>query len=378
MNGQIPDSSFIIHHSSFAVRTPTATVTDLGTEFGVEVRESGATSAHVFRGIVEVQPAAKDGKQHGQAVRLAENESVQVERSNGNGGLTVRRERIDAAAFVRAEQLPKLAAEQRFKAFRRWQAYSQQLRRDPSLLAYYDFQQKEGHPEVLPNVAANGDQCARRGGGERHLEHRPHVGQARPVVPRSERLCPRRLPQKSDNLTLAAWVCIDSLSENQAYALLASTGWMKPGQVHWQMTRDGHLGFACTSGSVGNCKTRPAVIGGDRLRRWIHLACVYDHAASRVRFYVDGQNVGEVENRNVGPIAFGPACIGNWDRDAIPYPKPRNFLGRMDELAIFGRPLSADEVQRMYDAGSLRSRASLADLPPQPSSSGEERKERAL
>ena len=84
-------------------------MTDLGTEFGVEVRESGATSAHVFRGIVEVQPAANDGKQQGRAVRLIENESVQVERSNGNGGLTVRRERVDAAAFVRAEQLPKLA-----------------------------------------------------------------------------------------------------------------------------------------------------------------------------------------------------------------------------------------------------------------------------
>ena len=34
-------SSFILHHSSFAVRTPTATVTDLGTEFGVEVSKDG-------------------------------------------------------------------------------------------------------------------------------------------------------------------------------------------------------------------------------------------------------------------------------------------------------------------------------------------------
>ena len=65
----------------------------------------------------------------------------------------------DAAAFVRTEQLPKLAAEQRFRAFRRWQAYSRQLRRDPSLLAYYDFQLEEGKPAVLRNVAANGDRA---------------------------------------------------------------------------------------------------------------------------------------------------------------------------------------------------------------------------
>lgn len=40
----------------FTVRTPTAVVTDLGTEFGVEVSESGVTSSHVFLGKVEVLP----------------------------------------------------------------------------------------------------------------------------------------------------------------------------------------------------------------------------------------------------------------------------------------------------------------------------------
>jgi len=39
----------------FAVRTPTAIVTDLGTEFGVEVDESGDTTSHVFQGTVVVQ-----------------------------------------------------------------------------------------------------------------------------------------------------------------------------------------------------------------------------------------------------------------------------------------------------------------------------------
>jgi len=39
----------------FAVRTPTATVTDLGTEFGVEVDQKGRTFSHVFRGSVEMR-----------------------------------------------------------------------------------------------------------------------------------------------------------------------------------------------------------------------------------------------------------------------------------------------------------------------------------
>ena len=42
-------SSFILHPSSFVIRTPTATVTDLGTEFGVEVNRDGGTEDARFR-----------------------------------------------------------------------------------------------------------------------------------------------------------------------------------------------------------------------------------------------------------------------------------------------------------------------------------------
>jgi hypothetical protein len=37
----------------FELKTPTAVIVDLGTEFGVEVRDSGATDLHVLQGIVE-------------------------------------------------------------------------------------------------------------------------------------------------------------------------------------------------------------------------------------------------------------------------------------------------------------------------------------
>ena len=55
-------SAFLVPHSSFAIRTPTATVTDLGTEFGVEVSKSGETVSHVFRGSVRLQVASVDGE----------------------------------------------------------------------------------------------------------------------------------------------------------------------------------------------------------------------------------------------------------------------------------------------------------------------------
>ncbi len=50
----------------FVVRTPTATVTDLGTEFGVEVKPDKTTTVQVIRGVVE---ATRDARTGGVSVR---------------------------------------------------------------------------------------------------------------------------------------------------------------------------------------------------------------------------------------------------------------------------------------------------------------------
>jgi hypothetical protein len=100
-------SSFILHPSSlFIVRTPTAVVTDLGTEFGVEVNKEGDTTSYVFRGSVRMQSG--DG-QH--PIVLRRNESARAERDGAAGGVRVVRR--DAAgvppAFVRQlREPPKL------------------------------------------------------------------------------------------------------------------------------------------------------------------------------------------------------------------------------------------------------------------------------
>ena len=86
---------------AFAVRTPTATVIDLGTEFGVEVDRSGRTFTHVYRGVVELQPTKDDNGPEGQAVRLIANESAQVVKEDSGRRLVVRRTSVDAKVFVR-------------------------------------------------------------------------------------------------------------------------------------------------------------------------------------------------------------------------------------------------------------------------------------
>lgn len=74
-------SSFPIPHSYFAIRTPTALVTDLGTEFGVEVSEQGDTMSHVFRGSVEMRPVGMDEGDTKGARVLHADESARVGRA---------------------------------------------------------------------------------------------------------------------------------------------------------------------------------------------------------------------------------------------------------------------------------------------------------
>ena len=70
------------HYPLFTIRTPTATLTDLGTEFGVLVDRQGVTESYVFRGAVRVQPcsATHDGQKDLADLVVRENESIRIEK----------------------------------------------------------------------------------------------------------------------------------------------------------------------------------------------------------------------------------------------------------------------------------------------------------
>jgi hypothetical protein len=526
----------------FTVRTPTATVTDLGTEFGVEVRDTGGTSAHVFSGAVDVQTAAHDGQQ-AQSVRLRENESVQLEPQSGRGVVAVQRGKADSAAFVRIGKFSQRAEEHRLRSFQRWQAYSQELRKDPSLVAYYDFQQEPGLPAVLRNVAANGDSTLDGGVKNATWTTGQMPGKHALLFQNLTDSVQVNLRQAVSDLTVTAWVQVP-FPGSEAADLLVSDQWRQKGQIHLSLSADGRMIFdvydstrqpdigpgnvvanyfrdwgpsygfpvwtildtsrpqtlaagtyrassfghefagngpadavvqpflatlnattgvivpvavgsavtaTATSGFVSpafggsdtftlaastpiyagfawtcptatgpvNCAlgsdqpsagrfstirystAMPAVgvpitqlppyaqfsegyqnntydfsiavaaLGTNKqlmrsepyqsapfadrrhLCRWAHVAVVYDHAAARIRFYVDGRAAGDTSIVDCVPICIGAARIGNWsDRGDLVGNEERRLRWQMiDELAIFGRPLTPAQIQRMYEAG---------------------------
>jgi hypothetical protein len=322
-------------------------VTDLGTEFGVEVSPQGATRSHVFQGAVEVRLVASDGR-FGRSVRLAENESVTVEKPKGDVAAKVVRGTVDPAAFVRVGELPKSAGELRLNPFRRWQEYSRKLRQDPSLLAYYDFQLKEGFPAVLQNVAANADRST-----DGVVENATWVDGRMPgkhaLLFNDYTCCVRiNLPQKTEDLTLAAWIKVQSLDRLQG--VLMSDGWYAPGKIHWQLSMSGAVAFSAYG--ITESLNGLSVFDRKTLSRWRHVAVTYEAKTNRVRFYADGQPAGEAfaSDDTHLPICVAAAWIGGWDPKDTGLGR-RAFSGCMDEMTIFGRALDSQALLGMYEEG---------------------------
>ncbi len=102
MSGELTGNVSI---GEFILTTPTAKVTDLGTEFGVKLDESGGTSVCVFDGKVRVnQPAQNQSLD--QSVLLLEGMAARIDRLHG----IKREENLSANQFVR--QFPLASHEQ--------------------------------------------------------------------------------------------------------------------------------------------------------------------------------------------------------------------------------------------------------------------------
>lgn len=331
----------------FTVRTPTATVIDVGTEFGVEVGRTGETTSHVFRGAINLVTMSARGESTG--FILSQNASARVERSPEyhDDPIVVPCGSAKPEQFVRAEQL---------LPFLRWQSQKETLRRKPKMLAYYDFQQKNGSPILLANVGPEGGSAL--DGTVKHATwcDGPVLGRRALEFSSPSDYVWLNLAKATESLSLAAWVYIDSL-ESDLSGLLMSESVNRPGQVYWGIVDDGSIVCEIQGlQAIGQPRIQSGpLIDPGSLRRWTHLAVCYDHRSQQVCFYRDGQLVNAVAVTASPKLAIqiGPATIGRWrDDKAIVDGGPRSFRGRIGELAILGGAVSPEEVRRMFAAGA--------------------------
>ena len=120
----------------FTIKTPTAIVTDLGTEFGVEVAKGGVTTSHVFQGSVRFQALSSGGKAADEGQILRENQSARAANRqgscNGDEIVTVFVTPVEAADFVREIPSPAAKPSSRVVVVAHWKFDGNQFLADSS------------------------------------------------------------------------------------------------------------------------------------------------------------------------------------------------------------------------------------------------------
>jgi hypothetical protein len=108
----------------------------------------------------------------------------------------------------------------------------------------------------------------------------------------------------------------------------------------------------------------PAIFTAERLGKWTHLVSVYDAGSRTINHYVNGEFISATPIKRPLPLKLGAVEIGNWgvrvDQPAWASLKnagtaylSRHWNGCVDEFALLGRAMSADEIRRYYEKGRI-------------------------
>lgn len=161
-------------------------------------------------------------------------------------------------------------------------------------------------------------------------------------------------------MTIAMWVMPSvPLSEQRPFTRFVSKNDGELGQHGWQIITTGSqtkhptmgigkLLFECYD-NAGNGKSALTAEADLLPNHFSHLAATYDHQQGEMVIYVNGapkvrSSVGVFQIPNVA----NPLCIGwgNWSGGE------EFFHGRIDEVVLFNRGLSSNEIAAVYAAGS--------------------------
>ncbi len=334
----------------FKLQAPSTEIIDLGTEFGLVVRD-GKGHVEVFDGEIALQQPGKAETlmTTGTALALEEDGSY-TETPSGQ------------MRFPDKNEFGSRAKEQLRIDFARWVAHRDRLAKDERLIAYYTFDQEAD--SLIPNQTL-----------PRNSEYDGAVILAEPVDGRwpglKSALEFRRpgarvrvnVPGEFPAFTFMAWVRIDSL--DRWYNALFMGDSYETGEPHWQIREDGAMMLSVMVDDTRPNPGSPKDAGWHRVYfsppmwdlsmsgEWLHLASVYDPEERRACHYVNGEKISEAVIEDayfIDTLRIGNGEIGNWGQPFREEPTfaIRNLNGRMDELAMFRVGLSDEEIADLY------------------------------
>ncbi len=332
----------------FTMETSRLNVVDLGTEFTLSLDQSGSGQVEVIDGKVELH--STDSQLTPANVQsLTTGEGVQF---NQRGTIDRLQEAI--LPLINPEELSQLVEQQQTQQFERWQNQNALLKADPSIVAYYDFEESSNWLRTLNNKSQQKPASSSHGAivGCQWTSGRWPQKRSLEFKRTSDRVR-THIPGEYQSLTFMAWVRIEGF-DRWLSSLMLTDGY-NDGNPHWQLSDKGEMILGVKTGPGKNYFS-PVVLQPTDLGRWIFLVTVYDHQKQEVVHYLDGVAVSHHEIENPIPLVIGPAEIGNWrPQEHSGAHSIRSLNGRLDEFALFGRALSADEILQLYQTGKPNS-----------------------
>ena len=335
----------------FKLHAPTTEIIDLGTEFGLSVRD-GKGQVEVFDGEISIRHQDEEEQ-------LLEKGAAFLLPNDGSSVATQK----GTIAYPDAGKFKEMAEERRRNSREAWQEKRAELVKDERLIAYYSFEDSDSG-SLVPNLVhpRNPDSDGaiilaepvngRWPGVQSALEFRRPGSRVRVNI-----------PGEFPAFTFMSWVRIDSL-DRQYNALFLGDGY-ENGEPHWQIREDGKLMLSVmvddTRMHPKYKKSRfhwvyfsPPIWDLSMSGQWMHVASVYDPKQRLVSHYVDGLKVSSEEITDeflVKKLRIGNGEIGNWGEPFKEDPNwaIRNLNGRMDEIAIYQAALSGEEVSRIFE-----------------------------
>jgi hypothetical protein len=206
------------------------------------------------------------------------------------------------------------------------------------MISYWKFEEGSGSTTALDSVGNND------GAIEGATYTTGRVGEALDFSGWDEVTVSNNQTLNPAHVTIEAWVYPTIHSYYRTViSKLYSNAWVNPWSgyrlsIPWNVDRPA---FSVAIGGQRYIKQSDSPIP---MNAWSHLVCTYDGNAARI--YINGQ-LASTDESPTGPIdnSTGPLYIGE-----IPGTNNR-YYGKIDEVAIYDRALTLEEIQQHYQNG---------------------------
>ncbi|AQT68474.1 hypothetical protein STSP2_01638 [Anaerohalosphaera lusitana] len=324
----------------FIVDTPNTRVLDLGTEFGVEARNTGC-EVHVFDGEVALYPSNGDQKfsvKAGDAKRVYSNGSVSDVRA-------------DELAFV-TENEYEARLRSGESSYQRWLALKYELQRDPDLVTYYTFEKDDTSPGLLQNLAPvtgndlDGKIENKGGSHDGWVSGRwPQKSAISFTGPGSRWMVTERNQSASISgpVTIWSWIKVDQ--DNPGGVIISNR--IPGGHCNYRLavTLD-YMEFLRISTSNSYADRSFTNLGSELTQGWHFAAVTHDNKI--LRFYLDGELVSSQKHEYHPPAVKCRTYVGQHNSGDE---KRNDFYGTIGEVGVFKRVLSDREIESIYLGG---------------------------